>query len=208
MTDDEEKRWSAYLYEDSAVLRNKKDIRYKATWHGKERDYTSSRFATLPELDFRPGSLVENLKAVHFYLFQDCYEWAGEFRNVDMGKSNPFHPGLFGFFCDYDKIPDELSKAQKISDALVEQAPSLSAEAKIKMLAQLHAALNFAHPFREGNGRFTRAFMEEIAEHVGIDLNFGLIDGDEMIAVSQKSMAQPEGFKPLPFEELYAKIAA
>ncbi|MDO4631825.1 MAG: Fic family protein [Corynebacterium sp.] len=181
-------RWAAYLYEGTNVLRNKDGITDPETWRAQERAYTSVRAATLPKLDFYQSSAADNLKAIHFHLFQDCYEWAGEFRNVEMGEDNPFHPEGFNFFCDYEKIPGVLADLQRIYDQLIAGAVSLNMDEKTTMLAKIHAALNYAHPFRSGNGRSTQTFMDATARHVGVQLDFSLIQKNMMDNISQKSM--------------------
>ncbi|MDO4631821.1 MAG: Fic family protein [Corynebacterium sp.] len=207
MVQSQQQRWNAYLYEGTHVLRNKKDITDGDAWAAAEQDYTLNRAATLPDLDVQQNSVLNNMKAIHFYLFQDCYGWAGKFRNVDMGKNNPFHLEGFNFFCDHDRIPYVLTDLQTLNDRLVQEASSLSTEEKITLLARFHAVLDFAHPFREGNGRSTRVLMEAMAEYVGIELDFGLITKEEIISAAQSSMSQRGHVHYHPVEELYAKIA-
>lgn len=208
MTDTEEERWNAYLHSGTNVLRNKDDITSPEAWLAMEKIYTLSRAAALPELDFHQGLLVDHVRAIHFHLFQDCYEWAGEFRNVDMGKDNPFHPEGVSVFCRHEDIPDMVAEAQTFVSYLLEEAPNLSMEDKITMLAQIHSTLNYAHPFREGNGRSTRVFMDAIAEQAGIDLNFGSITSRVIEFASQLSMRHPNYADHRVFQKMYARIAA
>lgn len=49
---------------------------------------------TLPQIEFHGGALIHNLKAAHFHLFQDCYDWASEFRNVTISKINDLNKGI------------------------------------------------------------------------------------------------------------------
>lgn len=205
MTDNEEKaqhsqRWNAYLYDGTNVLRNKDGITDAIAWAKQERIYTLKRGSTLPKLDVHNGSLADNLKAIHFHLFQDCYDWAGEFRDVNMSK------GIPGSFCNYKIIPESLARMQALNDHLFKNASQLSTQDKLMALADLHASLNYIHPFREGNGRSTRAFMTATAKHINIKLDFDLVNKETMTLVSQLSVPKPHHVVTKPFREIYAVI--
>lgn len=75
------------------------------------------------------------------------------------------------------------------------------------MLARLHAKINYAHPFREDNGRSTRAFMNGVAKHIGVKLDFKSVEGETLNSVSQRSLRHPGQLDTRPFEEMYAEIA-
>ena len=80
----ENDRWEAYLY-PNGVLRNKLGITKAAKWHKMEREFVAARNNDLrPNTGLTTGNVGEELFAVHQYLFQDCYEWAGQPRNVWM----------------------------------------------------------------------------------------------------------------------------
>lgn len=58
---------------------------------------------------------------------------------------------------------------------------------KLKSLAELFADINALHPFRDGNGRTQREFISGLAKVNGINLDFKLVEGTEMIIASSES---------------------
>ncbi|WP_368660631.1 Fic family protein [Corynebacterium sp.] len=81
---------------------------------------------------------------IHELLFGQLYPWAGEFRDVNIAKGG-------NHFGDHASMPMYLRQAERY----LVQHP-LDAE----HLGELHTHLNFAHPFREGNGRTLRVFFQ------------------------------------------------
>ena len=63
-----------------------------------------------------------------------------------------------------------------------------SYEVKLEKLVELFADINALHPFREGNGRSQREFIEELAKINGIDLNLTTVSKDDMIVASHDSI--------------------
>ena len=86
---------------------------------------------------------VKGLQDIHRYLFQDIFEFAGEIRNVNLAKGNfRFAPILF------------LNENLKI----IEKMP----ENNFDEIIDKYVEMNIAHPFREGNGRATRIWLNLI----------------------------------------------
>lgn len=97
---------------------------------------------------------ISDLSKIHQFLFDDLYQWAGQFRNYYLSKGNT------------DFLPPE-SFRQAI-DNINEQIDKMSVETKPskKQYAMLLDSLNYFHPFREGNGRSIRLMLQLIAaEH-------------------------------------------
>ena len=61
-------------------------------------------------------------------------------------------------------------------------------DVKLEKLVELFADINALHPFREGNGRSQREFIEELAKINGIDLNLTTVSKDNMIVASHDSI--------------------
>ena len=83
------------------------------------------------------------LKAIHKYLFDEIYDFAGEVRTVNLAKGNfRFAPLMYleAALDNIDKMP------QSTFDEIVEK----------------YVEMNIAHPFREGNGRSTRIWLDLI----------------------------------------------
>src|SRR5271166_3923826 len=76
-----------YCYPGTTVLRNKEDIRDRDELEAFERQHSASRLETLPRS--LPIS-VAGYREIHRYILQDVYDWAGEYRTVDTGRTGPF----------------------------------------------------------------------------------------------------------------------
>lgn len=94
-------------------------------------------------LDTLPAGRFSTLQAIHKYLFEDIYDFAGEIRTVNISKGNfRFAPVMYlqAALENIDKMP------QASFDEIVEK----------------YIEMNIAHPFREGNGRSTRIWLDQI----------------------------------------------
>ena len=81
----------SYCYPESDVLRNKLDIRNQVALDAFEADATAIRMIELVELIESPitGDFdFKHLLALHYHLFQDIYDWAGEVRTVNISREN------------------------------------------------------------------------------------------------------------------------
>src|SRR5699024_4425055 len=111
----------------------------------------------------------EHLRAIHRYLFQDVYSWAGEYRTVNIFKVTPR-----GFA---DITTGEVDRYLSVVYELVtgELWGRLDDEDVAGRAARVFAYVNQAHPFREGNGRRSKVFMEHVAEQSGFALDFARV---------------------------------
>ena len=149
-----------YVYLGTSVLINHFDIRDERELQQVERLITSSQFNPLPELTSLTPAGYSNL---HKHIFGRLYPWAGEFRTVPIAKPQALfclpqfiEPQLENCFSNISDDKDLLSSDYKtFSHALAEH------------LSQLDAI----HPFREGNGRTMRLFIETFALQRGIPFN-------------------------------------
>lgn len=94
-------------------------------------------------LDTLPAGRFSTLQAIHKYLFEDIYDFAGEIRTVNISKGNfRFAPVMYlqAALENIDKMP------QASFDEIVEK----------------YVEMNIAHPFREGNGRSTHIWLDQI----------------------------------------------
>ena len=130
------------------------------------------------------------LKLLHKHLFQDVYEWAGHSRDEPVRLSDrtvATEPSLRKpdgkLFLPGDMIPHALAALDehlKASDYL----RNLPANEFIKKAGDLLVRINNIHPFREGNGRTQRAFLETIGRQAGHELDFEAISGERMVVAS------------------------
>ena len=147
----------------------------------KEKILTNAKMIALQNEPIVGRLDYAHLKAIHAFLFSDVYEWAGKDRyesdiRADFGKGTTH-------FTAYDKLP-HVSKL--LFDALKDEAYFQGQEKKdfTKSVAMFMNGLNILHPFREGNGRVQRIFMEYVAKEAGYTLSFTNISADEMIKAS------------------------
>ena len=122
----------------------------------------------------------EHLKRIHKYIFQDIYDWAGKVRWVNIAKGN--------LFCHYEFIE---SNADTLFQQLKQEnfLNDVSSEDMPIRLAYYFSEINVIHPFREGNGRTQRLFIEYLAEKNGYTIDFSNITKQEMIQASAEAFA-------------------
>lgn len=136
------------------------------------------------------------MKAIHGYIFQDVYEWAGHARNespiVDGARVEPIGGLAKGgtSFLHGSRIEfglDEALKPIRDPEVLRGSTPEQFAERAGQVLAEL----NYVHPFREGNGRAQEAFIVELGRHYGHDFDFTVISKPRMIEASIETTNDP-----------------
>jgi len=181
-----------YLYTNSDVLINKKDIRDAALLQKAEIEFVKARLMQgLPKGQFD----YTHLKKIHRHLFQDLYTWAGQERTMRMSKG-----GSQFAFPEY--IQKELNKLflQLKADRLLQ---NLDQQSFCKKAAYYFNELNAAHPFREGNGRTNRLFFDQVAEQAGYSLAWYKTNHRDYINASI------EGFQGNnePMEKIFSAIA-
>ena len=110
---------------------------------------------------------AEGCREIHRYMFQDLYDWAGEYRTVNTGRTGPF------------------CKAEYIAVEMERRFAAIRAEYNLRGLrpgqfaaraAEHMNELNAIHPFLDGNGRAQRAFLEIFAKQVGHRIDLARID--------------------------------
>lgn len=171
---DHEARWIGYLIApDSSVLRNKIGATAVDELRVAENDLVEARVAELrsqPELVQRTYDLT-HLRSLHHHLFQDVYEWAGDLRTVGIakgdGEDNSFIPPL-----EIDR--PVLHVVGRIAESNLLR--SLSGDALVGEVTYLYDYLNFAHPFREGNGRTQREYFAQLLAESGHGLDWTAIE--------------------------------
>ena len=154
---------SHYTY-PNGTLKNTLGIRDPRLLAATERRLSSQREQELRDRAPRFEPSLEFLQNLHYELFQDIYPWAGEIRDTEIAKSQ--------LFCRPELV---VSEADKLFDQMAEEMPKMkqmSGDALAKRFAYYMGELNAIHPFREGNGRTQRMFMESLAHELGKELTF------------------------------------
>jgi len=173
-TGDPESRWNGYLIApDSPVLVNKLGLTTVDALHAAENDLVEARVVELrarPSLVPRTYDLA-HLKSLHLHLFQDVYEWAGDLRTVGIAKGEGDDTSFMPPF-EIERPVAHVADRIAASDRLRTTPPA----DLVDELAYLYDYLNFAHPFREGNGRTQREFFAQLVAESGHGLAWDRIE--------------------------------
>ena len=109
------------------------------------------------------------LAAIHKYLFEGIYDFSGELRTVNIAKGNfRFAPLMYlqAALENIDKMP------QSNFDEIVEK----------------YVEMNIAHPFREGNGRSTRIWLDHILKsEIGKVVDWSKVDKEDYLLAMERS---------------------
>lgn len=169
-----------YVYPGTSVLKNLRDIRDPDLLREFEAHATSRRIRHL-EHNPLPGNFdAKHLQAIHRHIFQDVYPWAGEFRTINIARSGQF------YFAFPQQIEPNLAKS---STELKNERhlANLDKPAFSGRVAHYMGELNAIHPFRDGNGRTQRAFVQHLAARNEYALDWTRISRERMYAASEKS---------------------
>ncbi len=162
-----------YKYPDSNTLRNKLNIKNHDRLNEAEVIYVSRRIqGGIPEGNFD----LKHLKDIHKHLFQDIYEWAGEIRQVNIGKGNTL-------FMPHDRIGfgmQDIHKRLKNQNFLKDFSKfNFSKEAGV-----IIGDVNHLHPFREGNGRTQFQYLKQLGSNAGLNIDLSRFRRPEWIKAS------------------------
>lgn len=160
------------------ALENKLGITDSAMLAREEERLSKKRALELFELgllsSFEVGTF-RGLSQIHRYLFGDLYDFAGEVRTVNLAK------GSFRF-----------APVMYLQAALehVSQMPQSSFDEMIEKYVEM----NVAHPFREGNGRSTRIWLDCILrQELGLVIDWSKVDkGDYLLAMERSPIKDTE----------------
>lgn len=171
------------------VYDNKLGITDRDEWEKTERDLAEQRIVQLlnnPKLVKQSFDGV-HLSELHRYIFQDCYDWAGSFRDngnqISLFSSTETrqYDGI-----EYTAIytPDSMISARMEEVNKVIRDKCSGRNARIDLVLSILSAVSDRiieiHPFRRGNNRVRRVFLAHVAERIGFKLDFTLIDTDEL----------------------------
>lgn len=156
MTDED--IWNSYFYPGTDILKNKLNIKDKNELKKAEYSLVAKKNTLLILDRTKPDTFdINHLKYIHKYLFEDIYPFAGELRDVEMGK---------GFMFGFTKVELIETSLHEILDNIDEEVIKYSSSKMFysENLAKLYKRLIQIHPFREGNGRKIREFLREYVE--------------------------------------------
>ncbi len=197
-----------YIQPKTGVLKNKLGITDYNELVSAEKDITFSKFLNIGET-FNTKFDIDFFKSIHKHIFEDIFDWAGEFRNVPIVKEEVVLPGLSLDYAKPKEIPSRLkSVLEKMNSTNWESMPLEEKSAEFtRQLAQLW----LIHPFRDGNTRTTLTFATIFSREHGFPIDIGsLLDHlsrktDENGKITRYSIrdkfvlaAIPEEYSPEP----------
>ena len=154
------------------ALENKLELTSSADLARAEERISKKKALELFEngvLDELEAGKFSALKAIHKYLFDEIYDFAGELRTVNISKGNfRFAPLMYlqAALANIDKMP------QSTFDEIIEK----------------YVEMNSAHPFREGNGRSTRIWLDHILKtEIGKVMDWSKVDKEDYLLAMERS---------------------
>lgn len=154
------------------MLENKLGLTSSADLAREEERISKKKAVELFEKGIRddlPAGVFSTLQVIHRYLFEDIYPFAGKIRTVNVAKGNfRFAPLMYlqAALDNIDKMP------QSNFDEIVEK----------------YVEMNIAHPFREGNGRSTRIWLDHILKtEIGKVVDWSKVDKEDYLLAMERS---------------------
>jgi cell filamentation protein len=168
-----------YVYPGPTVLKNIPGIRNQEILDRFEADRVGQRSLELIECPLSGLFDIEHLQGIHRYLFQDVYEWAGEFRTVDIAKGNSYFAHVPYIESTLKDLVEKLSEERHLR--------GLDQERFASRVAEILGTLNAVYAFREGNGRTQREFVRELAYKNSYWIDWNKIPRQELYKASDAS---------------------
>ena len=154
------------------ALENKLGITDSAELAREEERLSKKRAVQLFEsgaLDALPVGTFASLREIHRYLFQDIYDFAGKLRTVNLAKGSfRFAPLMYleAALDSIDKMP------HSTCDQIIEK----------------YVEMNIAHPFREGNGRSMRIWLDQMLKGgIGQVVDWSRVDKEDYLLAMERS---------------------
>lgn len=173
------------------VLQNKLNITNQIELNKAEEKISKQKAKRLFEsgdIDRIEAGTFEGLTQIHAYLFDDIYEFAGKLRDVNIAKGNfRFVPLMY--------LPQALEQISVMPQQTFEQ------------IIEKYVEMNIAHPFREGNGRATRIWLDLILKHeIKRVIDWNAVDKTEYLSAMERSVVKDLEIKHLLKAALTDKI--
>ena len=145
-----------------------KDKKQELNHNELECDFVSTRIVELLQIDNFELS-VDYLKYIHKYLFQDVYEFAGEFRKRDFSKHEKILNNDSVAYGDCKTLKESLE--YDISLEKEKNYKDMSVVEVINNITKFSSSIWQVHPFREGNTRTTALFIEKYLVSLGYNVD-------------------------------------
>ena len=165
-------KYDVYLFEDCKVLKNKLGIKNESELDKAESEFASISMMGLMDSGFSDFS-AKGTCAIHKTIFGDVYDWAGEYRIINIQKREAILAGKSVWYSNCEIIDKDLRAAWEKIKAV--DWVNLSHDVFAKSIAHLFPAIWQAHPFREGNTRTVVMLIALFAEYYGYYFDYELM---------------------------------
>lgn len=172
-------------------LENKLGIKNSAQLAEAEERISKKKAAEMFEsgfLDSLDAGTFRSLAEIHRFLFSEIYDFAGELRTVNISKG--------GFrFASVLYLEAALKNIEEMPQSTFEE------------IAEKYVEMNVAHPFREGNGRSTRIWLDlMLKKELGMVADWSIIDKDGYFLAMERSPVKDTEIKVLLKNALTDKV--
>ncbi len=152
---------------------------------GKQK---AKRLFETGEIDRIKAGAFTGLVQIHKFLFEDIYDFAGKICDVNIAKGNfRFAPLMY--------LPQALEHIDKMPQGNFDE------------IIEKYVEMNVAHPFREGNGRATRIWLDLILKkEIRKVIDWNLVDKEEYLSAMERSVVKDVEIKQLLKNALTDKI--
>lgn len=173
------------------ALENKLGITDSVELAKKEEKISKKRAMELFENgvlnELEPGTF-RTLAQIHKYLFGSIYDFAGNIRTVNLAKGNfRFAPVMY--------LQMAIDNIEKMPQSTYEE------------IIEKYVEMNIAHPFREGNGRSTRIWLDlMLKKELGVVVDWSLVDKEDYLLAMERSPIRDIEIKYILKQALTEKI--
>lgn len=130
----------------------------------------------------------KTLAEIHKYLFEQIYDFSGKVRTVNIAKGNfRFAPVMY--------LQAALESVEKMPQSTFDE------------IIEKYVEMNIAHPFREGNGRSTRIWLDlMLKKELGVVIDWSLVDKDDYLMAMERSPIKDVEIKHILKQALTDKV--
>ena len=164
------------------ILENKLNITDPAELAREEEKISKKRAKEMFDTEYLntlDAGTFQSLKAIHKYLFEEIYEFAGKLRKVNIAKGNfRFTPLAY--------LEEAVKNIEKMPQSTYEE------------IIEKYVEMNIAHPFREGNGRSTRIWLDLILKkELNLVVDWSKVDKTDYLLAMERSPIKDTEIKEL-----------
>ena len=173
------------------VLENKLNLTSSAELAKMEEKLSKKKAVEIFEsglLENLEAGKFSSLAAIHKFLFEDIYDFAGQVRDVNIAKGNfRFAPVIY--------LKEALENIDKMPQSTFDE------------IIAKYVEMNVAHPFREGNGRSARIWLDlMLKKELNLVVDWSKVDKDDYLLAMERSPIKDLEIKHLLKEALTDKI--